>query len=107
MLRTNWITLYCLYYEYIWNKTFTCSNSLKSTVENKTLGQNENKYESDLLSLCDTSNCLSQYVRENNLEEKDSELKQNELGNEFLPPQLLSDLLYGSTPPLTEVSFDQ
>lgn len=59
----------------------------------------EEKNESPLLSLFDGSDNFGNFLSnpyESNQEEKDSELKSYGTGDEFLPSQLLSDLLSGS-----------
>ncbi|XP_060865857.1 islet cell autoantigen 1 [Metopolophium dirhodum] len=65
--------------------------------------QIEETNESALLSLLDGSDSFGNFLSnpyESNQEEKDSELKRYGTGDEFLPSQLLSDLLSGSTAPV-------
>lgn len=65
-----------------------------------TCDQNEESNESALLSLFDGSDGFGSFLSspyENSREETDSEPKQNVTGDEFLPSQLLSDLLSGSS----------
>lgn len=60
----------------------------------------EETNESPLLSLFDGSDNFGNFLSnpyESNQEEKDSGLKSYGTGDEFLPSQLLSDLLSGST----------
>lgn len=68
------------------------------------MDQNKNKNEFDLLSLLDTRSYTSHCFQESNSVEKDSEIQQYEIEDEFLPPQLLSNLLYESISPSTKVS---
>lgn len=68
-----------------------------------TCDQIEETNESALLSLLDGSDSFGNFLSnpyESNQEEKDSELKRYGTGDEFLPSQLLSDLLSGSTAPV-------
>jgi len=73
-----------------------------------TCDQSEESNESALLSLFDVNdtfgNFLSNPYESSSQEEKNSELKPFGTGDEFLPSQLLSDLLSGSTEPITKVS---
>jgi hypothetical protein len=65
-----------------------------------TCDQVEETNESPLLSLFDGSDNFGNFLSnpyESNQEEKDSEIKRYGTGDEFLPSQLLSDLLSGST----------
>lgn len=68
---------------------------------------NEENNESTLMSLFDGNDGFGHFLStpyENNQEEKDSEQKSLGIGDEFLPSQLLSDLLSSSTEPTTKVS---
>lgn len=70
--------------------------------------QNEENNESALMSLFDGNDGFGNFLSnpyESSQEEKDSELKGFGLGDEFLPSQLLSDLLSKSTDSTSKVSF--
>lgn len=72
-----------------------------------TCDQNEENNESALMSLFDGNDSFGNFLSapfESNQEEKDSELKASGIGDEFLPSQLLSDLLSNSTESNTKVS---
>lgn len=73
-----------------------------------TCDQSEENNESTLLSLFDGNDSFGNFLSnpyENNQEEKVSEIKQyGTTGDEFLPSQLLSDLLFGSSEPITKVN---
>lgn len=72
-----------------------------------TCDQNEETNESALLSLFDGNDGFGNFMSnpyDNNQEENNSDLKQYGTGDEFLPSQLLSDLLSGSTELTTKVS---
>lgn len=72
-----------------------------------TCDQSEESNESALLSLFDGNDGFGNFLSnpyENNQEEKDLEIKQYTTGDEFLPSQLLSDLLFGSSESTAKVS---
>lgn len=73
-----------------------------------TCDQNEETNESALLSLFDGSDGFGSFLSspyDNTQEGKNLDSKQDGImGDEFLPSQLLSDLLSGSTAPTTKVS---
>lgn len=69
-----------------------------------TCDQNDESNEAALRSLFDGSDSFGDFLAnpyDNSLKEKDSDLKQYGTGDEFLPSQLLSELLSGSTDSIT------
>jgi hypothetical protein len=74
-----------------------------------TCDQSEENNETALLSLFDGNDSFGNFLSnpyESSQEEKDTEIKQYGItGDEFLPSQLLSDLLFGSSEPNTKVNF--
>lgn len=73
-----------------------------------TCDQNEETNESALLSLFDGNDGFGSFLSspyDNTQEDSNLDFKlDGSMGDEFLPSQLLSDLLSGSTTPITKVS---